>query len=202
MENSRPIEQIIADNLTYYRKAKGLTQLEVAEKFNYSDKSISKWERGEGTPDIIVLKSLADFYGIKVDDFYKEEKQKTPLSKKNRRWFIVGLSASLVWLVFGGAFISLAIAIPDVFPWWLFFVYAIMGSAIVCVVWAGIFHNKLFQLIATSVLIWSTVVSLFLTLFYTVNRPNLWLVFLIGIPLQAMAILWFFLRNGTRKRVK
>ena len=61
MEENKTPEQIIAENLVYYRKASGLTQLEIAEKFNYSDKSISKWERAEGMPDIFVLKSFADF---------------------------------------------------------------------------------------------------------------------------------------------
>ena len=71
MEEKKSLEQIVADNLVYYRKAAGLTQLEVAEKFNYSDKSISKWERAEGLPDIMVLKALADFYDIRIDDFFR-----------------------------------------------------------------------------------------------------------------------------------
>lgn len=203
MENKKPIEQIVAENLTYYRKASGLTQLEVAEKFNYSDKSVSKWERGESLPDVVVLKALADFYNIKVDDFFKEEKQKTPLAKKHRVWFIVGLSAAIVWLTFAIAFVALQIAIPNVFPWWVFFVYATIGTGIVGIVWAAIYHNKLYQMVASTIIIWSTVGSVFLTLFFTLKGvDNLWLIFLIGIPLQAMAILWFFLRRGTRKKIK
>ena len=108
-------EQIIAENLIYYRKAAGLTQLEIAEKFNYSDKSISKWERAEGLPDVLVLKALADFYGIKVDDFFKEEKQKVSVSKKGRHWFIFGLSETLLWLVFGLAFVIFTLAMHDAF---------------------------------------------------------------------------------------
>ena len=69
--------EILAENLTYYRKAAGFTQLEIAEKFNYSDKSISKWERGEGVPDVFVLKALADLYGLTIDDFFNEEKKRT-----------------------------------------------------------------------------------------------------------------------------
>ena len=60
-------EQIIADNLAYYRKAAGLTQLEIADKFNYSDKSISKWERGESDPDIARLKDLAVYFDVSID---------------------------------------------------------------------------------------------------------------------------------------
>ena len=203
MEEKKSLEQIIADNLVYYRKASGLTQLEVAEKFNYSDKSISKWERAEGMPDILVLKALADFYDIRVDDFFKEEKAKIKMTRKSKRWFIFGLSETLVWLVFGIFFTVFSIFLRDVFAWWLLFVYAASASAILAVVWAGIYHKRLYQLIATSCIIWFTIASVYLTaLMVTLPNPNqnLWLLFLIGVPLEVLAILWYFLRKNLKKR--
>ena len=204
MEEKKSLEQIVADNLVYYRKAAGLTQLEVAEKFNYSDKSISKWERAEGLPDILVLKALADFYDIRVDDFFKEEKAKIKMTRKSRRWFIFGLSETLVWLVFGVFFSVFSIALPNVFAWWLLFVYAAAASAILAVVWAGIYHKRLYQLIATSCIVWFTIASIYLTaLMVTLPNPNpnLWLLFLIGAPLEILAILWYFLRKNLKKKV-
>ena len=203
MEEKKSLEQIIADNLVYYRKASGLTQLEVAEKFNYSDKSISKWERAEGMPDILVLKALADFYDIRVDDFFKEEKTKIKMTRKSKRWFIFGLSETLVWLVFGVFFTVFSIALPNKFDWWLLFVYAAAASAILAVVWAGIYHKRLYQLIATSCIVWFTIASIYLTaLMVTLPNPNpnLWLLFLIGVPLEILAILWYFLRKNLKKR--
>ena len=204
MEEKKSLEQIVADNLVYYRKAAGLTQLEVAEKFNYSDKSISKWERAEGLPDILVLKALADFYDIRVDDFFREEKAKIKMTRKSRRWFIFGLSETLVWLVFGVFFSVFSIALPNVFAWWLLFVYAAAASAILAVVWAGIYHKRLYQLIATSCIVWFTIASIYLTaLMVTLPNPNpnLWLLFLIGAPLEILAILWYFLRKNLKKKV-
>ena len=204
MEEKKNLEQIVADNLVYYRKAAGLTQLEVAEKFNYSDKSISKWERAEGLPDILVLKALADFYDIRVDDFFREEKAKIKMTRKSRRWFIFGLSETLVWLVFGVFFSVFSIALPNVFAWWLLFVYAAAASAILAVVWAGIYHKRLYQLIATSCIVWFTIASIYLTaLMVTLPNPNpnLWLLFLIGVPLEILAVLWYFLRKNLKKKV-
>ena len=204
MEEKKSLEQIVADNLVYYRKAAGLTQLEVAEKFNYSDKSISKWERAEGLPDILVLKALADFYDIRVDDFFKEEKAKIKMTRKSRRWFIFGLSETLVWLVFGVFFSVFSIALPTLFAWWLLFVYATAASAILAVVWAGIYHKRLYQLIATSCIVWFTIASIYLTaLMVTLPNPNpnLWLLFLIGVPLEILAVLWYFLRKNLKKKV-
>ena len=199
MEEIKSKEQIIAENLIYYRKAAGLTQLEIAEKFNYSDKSISKWERAEGLPDVLVLKALADFYGIKVDDFFKEEKQKVSVSKKGKRWFIFGLSETLLWLVFGLAFVIFVLAMRDAFDWWLIFIYAAAGSSILAVVWASIYHHKLYQLIATSLIIWTVIASVFLTLLLNTTIPNLWLLFIVGVPLQILAALWFLLKIYSKK---
>src|SRR5690554_6504635 len=74
----------VANNLVNYRKDKNLTQMELAEQINYSDKVISKWERGESLPGIDALKTIADFYKISVDDLIQEESKrlKNPISQK------------------------------------------------------------------------------------------------------------------------
>ena len=68
MKNEELFKQIIAKNLTKYRKINNLTQLDLAEKLSYSDKAISKWERGESLPDVYTLSILAEFYGITLND--------------------------------------------------------------------------------------------------------------------------------------
>ena len=96
------LKHTIANNLAEYRKQARLTQQQVAEKINYSDKAVSKWERGEGVPDVLVLKKLADLYGITVNDFLVEHSsRKRPRLKEfwAKRWLIVLLSAGLVFLV-------------------------------------------------------------------------------------------------------
>lgn len=201
MEEKKTQEQIVAENLVYYRKAMGLTQLEIAEKFNYSDKSISKWERAEGLPDALVLKALADFYGIRIDDFFRAEKRRLIMSKKSKHWFIVGLSEVLLWLVFGLAFVILSLALPKVFHWWLIFIYAATSSFVLAVVWAGIYHKKFFQLLTTSGIIWHGILALYLTMFFYTSLPNLWLLWLIGIPLEGLAVLWYFLRRYSKKNI-
>ena len=60
-------KRIIANNITELRRSVPLTQAELAEKLNYSDKAVSKWERGESIPDVIVLKQIADLFGVTVD---------------------------------------------------------------------------------------------------------------------------------------
>ena len=72
------LEAIVSSNLTALRKRRGWTQAELAEKIHYSDKSVSKWERGEALPDLKVLKTLSELYGVTVDCFLTEGAAEDP----------------------------------------------------------------------------------------------------------------------------
>ena len=67
------LKKIIGNNITALRTSAKLTQSELADKLNYSDKSVSKWERGESAPDIFILKQIADIFGVMVDYLLLEE---------------------------------------------------------------------------------------------------------------------------------
>ena len=71
------LNKIIGENLAKYRKSAKITQLELAQVLNYSDKAISKWERGESLPDITVLIQIADIYGITLNELCYENQTKT-----------------------------------------------------------------------------------------------------------------------------
>ena len=66
------IKENLANNIASHRKALKLTQAELAQKLNYSDKAVSKWERGEAVPDLVVLKQIADFFGIDALAFFSK----------------------------------------------------------------------------------------------------------------------------------
>ena len=192
--------EILAENLVYYRKLAGYTQLEIADKFNYSDKSISKWERGEGAPDVFVLKALADLYGIKIDDFFSKDKR-SKVNRKVRHWYITGLSVGLVWLVAAIAFTVCQIACPKVFHWWLIFVYAMIATGIVCTVWSAIYKRLLYLLISVSIIIWSVCASAYLTVLLTHHLQYDFLIFLVGVPLEILAVIWYFFKRSTKKKL-
>ena len=61
------LRRTVSKNIAAYRKAHKDTQMDLAAKLNYSDKSISKWERGESLPDIYILTRIADLYGITAE---------------------------------------------------------------------------------------------------------------------------------------
>ena len=202
MENENNQQELLAKNLVYYRKASGLTQLELAEKFNYSDKSISKWERGEGFPDVFVLKSLADFYGITVDDFYLEEHKKISVkhSQKRKQIFIRLLSIGIGMLVTFLTFFLLDTLLPKdaAFKPWLVFIYGLVVCSIIWLVWEFIYHKRFIRMFAVSSLVWTSALAIFLTFLIVVNLP-LYFIFIVAIPLQILEILWYFFRRKKNK---
>ena len=194
-------QELLAKNLAYYRKASGLTQLELAEKFNYSDKSVSKWERGEGFPDVFVLKSLADFYGITVDDFYVPEHKKVATTNHSlsKQVYIKLLSLGIGWLVTITTFFFLNTLLGDVkFQTWLVFIYGIVLTGIILLVFDFIYHHRFLRVIDTSIIIWSTAMTIFFT-FYVVMDLPLPFLFVVAVPLQILEIIWFLFRQNKKK---
>ena len=58
------IKSIVAKNISELRQKRSMTQLELAEQLNYSDKAVSKWERGDSLPDISVLCDIAALFSV------------------------------------------------------------------------------------------------------------------------------------------
>ena len=205
MENSIEINRIIAKQLTYYRKTAGFTQAELAEKINYSDKSVSKWESGNGVPDVYTLVQLAQLYGVTVDAFLGGE---TPMQMKKRtkslHAMIMLLSSGIVWLIATCLFVACQLVFPGN-QWWMIFVYAVGINAVVFVVYACLWKYRILNFIAITLLIWITLTCTFLTALFVSrwlgnSAVGLWTVFLIGVPLQVLEVLWVFFRSLFKKQ--
>lgn len=131
------LKQTIANNITELRKASQLTQLELAERLNYSDKAISKWERAESIPDVVVLKQIADIFGVTVDYLLQEEhnehavervSEKVFKTKKRNRLIVTLLANSLVWLIATMVFVYLGIYTEKIHNLWINFRLCISGK--------------------------------------------------------------------------
>ena len=64
---------LIGKFIAEQRKQKGLTQKELAEKLNVTDKAVSKWETGKGDPDIEILESLSELFCVSINDILSGE---------------------------------------------------------------------------------------------------------------------------------
>ena len=211
LENEE-LKKVIADNLVRYRTAAGLTQSELAQKINYSDKSVSKWERAEGTPDIFVLNELAELYGLGVGDFLLTGDEQHPIPsgaetlkiKQRKRIIINLLSVGLVWLTAATVYfllgVILGLAGVHAHGLWLAFLFAVPVSGIVQTVFSALWWNTLLSLVSSSVIIWGTVVSVYVTFSqFGANLPGSANIFIIAAVLQVLAVLWFVLRRIKQK---
>ncbi len=196
MAEENNIKENIARNLVYYRKSYGLTQMELAEKLSYTDKSVSKWERGESVPDIFVLKALADLYGIKVDDFYRDKPRKFHTRNIARRVVIALLSIAAVWVAATVLYTVLMVLYEDsVAGVWLVFLWAVVASAIIGDMFTFFYKRRFIYLISLTVFIWALAVAIFFTVRqFNDHTKYLWLVFIVAIPLEVLAILQYLLR--------
>ncbi|MBR6812635.1 MAG: helix-turn-helix transcriptional regulator, partial [Oscillospiraceae bacterium] len=57
------------------RKANGMTQRELAERLNVSDKTVSRWERDDGSPDLAAIPVIAEIFGITCDELLRGERR-------------------------------------------------------------------------------------------------------------------------------
>ena len=183
-----------ANNLIHYRKLLGLTQIELAEKLNYSDKSVSKWERGEGLPDLSVTMQLAEIFNLTPNDLIAEKPRRRLMTTRNKI-IITLLSIGIAWLVATVLFFLFEIILPNAYNWWLLYIYAIPISAIVGIVFSCIWWKKVHIFASISTLIWSIALCIMLTVNLLVNQPRIWLIFLVAAVVQILAILWFLIKK-------
>lgn len=196
------IKAIIAENIVQLRRKAGMTQIELAERLNYSDKAVSKWERGESVPDIGVLKSIADLFDVTVDYLITAEHpqnaapdeedpavvQEKAKKRKRMHVMVTGMSVLLVWLVAAIIFIPIDIAAPDARAHWLSFAYATPVSMLVWLVFNATWFNRRRNYLIISLMMWTLITVLHLSLL--MFGHNIWHFYLLGVPGQLIIILW------------
>lgn len=198
----KDVKEIIAKNITSLRKEMGLTQLELAEKLNYSDKAVSKWERGESIPDVIVLCELAKLFGVTLDYIVEEEHGKDQIIKtsvdKNNKRFITAMSTVLAFMIMLVTFIVVSYVLPS-FASWILLLYAVPVTLIVWLVFNSVWFNPKRNFLIVSLLMWGMLISLYISLLIFA-KESVWQLFLIGIPGQIIILFWSRLRFKKREK--
>ena len=202
----------IGSNIAFYRKQAGLTQAGLAEKLNYSDKAVSKWERGESIPDVLTMMQIAAQFQVKVDDLLGDvnalpdnpttlERAMTQVSekalkRKANKNVILALSTTLVWFVALLFFVVLSsFSVPHSA---IAFFYAIPVNAIVLLSLRSAWHDFRWNKVLISAIVWGSLVSIYASIWAFLNF-NAWKVFLLGIPGQIAIFLWFRMFKQTKE---
>ena len=195
----------IGTNITVQRKRAGLTQAGLAEKLNYSDKAVSKWERGESMPDVLTLMQLAELFEISVNELLEDPNQlpdnpsnklekamtqvsEKALKRKANKNVILGLSTTLVWFV--ALLIFVVISSFDIPYSWIAFFYAVPINAIVLLSLRSAWRDYRWNRGLISIIMWGFLMSIYATLLVFLHF-NMWKMFLRGIPGEIATSLWF-----------
>ena len=198
------LKKQIGANIVSYRKSRNMTQAVLAEKLNYSDKAVSKWERGESAPDVQTLVQIADLFDITVNELVVDPNElpettgvvekamgravEKTLKRKADKKIILRLSSLLVWFV--ALLIFVFLSSFDVPKSWLAFFYAVPADAIVLLSLRSAWKDFRWNQILISVIMWGGLLSLYVTLL-VFTQMNFWKLFLLGIPGQIAILLWF-----------
>ena len=194
----KDIKPIIAKNLAAFRKQSGLTQVELAEKLNYSDKAVSRWEHGDTLPDINVLYQLCDFYGIDMNTLISEETDITDtpnVDLKNSLRFrvgIFGLALSAVWIIATIVFLYSGIIGQGEY-FWMAFIWALPASCVAILLTSFGMRMRVLRLVLNSVFIWTLLTAVFLH--FVLQSYILWPVYLVGIPIQLIFVMAFVMKK-------
>lgn len=192
----KDLKQVIAKNLVTLRKKSGMTQNELAQKLNYSDNAVSRWERGELSPSIEVLENIAEIYGVEPSILLKEEAHEI-IDKNNKRQFAnklatIILMLSVVWCMVTVIYIY-ALNIFDK-NLWILFCWAVPISCVIMLPFNDYWGRYVYKFVILSVLVWTSLACIYLQFL----KYNLWLVFLVGVPAQIALVIWAFIKPKSK----
>lgn len=195
----KDVKPIVAENLAALRKKRGMTQAELAERLDYSDKAISRWEHGDTLPDMNVLCELCEFYGITLDYLTEkhdaEEEQITPskAQKENEtKIAMCALAVSIVWLLATVIFVYSNLI--NGASYWKAFVWAVPASCFVILRMTRTYRNSIFSIGISSALIWTLLAAIYVQFL----KYNIWLIFVTGVPAQVIIYLWYNIKKASR----
>jgi len=213
MDNEK-LKYQIGTNIALYRRRAGLTQAGLAEKLNYSDKAVSKWERGESVPDVLTLAMLAEQFEITVNDLLSDPEalpenptnleaamtrvSEKALKRKANKTIILKLSSLLVWFVALVFYVVLSsFELTESFST-ILFPYAIPINAIVLLSLRSAWRDFRWNKALISIIVWGFLLSIYVT-FYMVWHIHFWKLYLLGIPGQIAILLWFRLFSPAKQ---
>ncbi len=191
------IKKVIADNINSLRKKNNMTQGELAEKLNYSDNAVSRWERGDATPSIETLQAIGEIFNVPIEYLLKENTveviDKDEKMQRINKLAVTIISVSVVWFVAIIAYVYGKIFFDTNF--WIFFCYAVPLSCIVMLPFHSYWGGNVYRFVIITIMQWSILACIFLQFI----EYHIWLVFIIGIPIQVVLCTWVFIKPKKNK---
>ena len=199
MRNVDDLKIFFAQNLISLRKQTKITQAELAEKINYSDKAVSKWERGDSIPDVAILKSIADLFGVTIDYLITQHNDEEAIieqtsyvkeaKRKNHFWIAV-LTLVAIVLVATTTFVVLQSVIPSGRNAIYCFVCPLPLCAMMAFIFSAMWGNRFLTFLSVSLFIWLVILSAFFILAFATGEYYP-LMFIVGAPAEIITMIGF-----------
>lgn len=189
------LKVITASNIINLRTAKGMTQAELGELLNYSDKSVSKWERAEAVPDAYVLKNMSGIFGVSVDYLLSSHdswERPESFKKEERNFHSNVITILVIFGIWTLAFLIYIIGWLLEANWWLLFVYAVPVSLITFLVLNSVWEQGK----NNRHIIYALVASIFITVYITFRSYNPWQILLLLVPAEFLVFLSFRIKKS------
>ncbi len=199
------LKSVIAKNISRLRTSRGMTQLELAEELHYSDKAISKWERGESIPEISTLLAIAKLFGVSIDSLVSDENVSTDIKtvveheddsdrKKRNRAIICAMSILIVWFVALLIFVLFDVISSTSSIHWVSLLYALPATMLLWLIFNSLWFNRRRNYLIISLMMWTLIAAVHINAL--VIGCSIWQFYLLGIPGQIVIFLW----SGLKKR--
>ena len=191
-------KRIVAKNITALRTSMNLTQAQLGERLNYSDKSVSKWERGDSVPDVFVLKKIADMAGKTVDWLLADHGGETirPIDDgRERRYSRRFITLTVIAGIWALAVLLFVVLWMSGTLTWMVFVYAVPVMLVTMLVLNSLWGSRERNLYIISGIMWGVICALYLTFL----SHNWWQLFLPGVPAQIIILFAFSIKKKTKE---
>ena len=196
------IKQIIAKNLISLRKKNRLTQNELAEKLNYSDNAVSRWEHAEVTPSIETLEQIAHIYNVPLTSLIEDNAVKTAQINDKRQLInkLAGIliTASIVWFVATITFV-MARLIWD-YTFWQIYIWSMPIVSLVMMPFHHYWGRHIYKYTILTIFVWTLLLAIFIQCFKLSSW--MWIIFILGIPIQIGLSIWAFVKPKPTKQKK
>lgn len=191
------LKEIFAKKLQNLRTRAGLTQSELGDKLSYSDKTVSKWERGEAIPDAAVLKKISSLFHVSVDSLLEEETPVRVKEEPEKAGFHLSVYPSITRVILAGIWLAAVLAFVLVWiildtPYWMIFAYAVPASFLTLLVFNSTWNSGKGNLWIVSALMVSVITVLFLAL---LPIQVAWQLFLLIFPAELVICLSFRIKK-------
>ncbi len=192
-ETVEALRKTTAANITALRQAHKMTQLELGCALNYSDKAVSKWERGDAIPDAFVLLQISRLFGVSVDYLLSDHTGEPPptVSRRHRVNYVILMLLTAMGILTVAIVVFLVLFLCDIRQP-LVFQFAVPIIFIVLTVFNTIWGKRKHNFYFISGIAWSlicTVYLIFLSLSY-----NWWQILILILPAQLIILLCFHLK--------